>query len=60
MRILDMSISNINSPFIVNHWINGAIHPNNGDRNADVLDPAFGKVVRRVNLATKSDVDNWN
>lgn len=38
------------------HWLNGQPDPLRGGRRADVYDPAHGRVVRRVALASQADV----
>ena len=42
---------------IVDHWIAGRAAPGSGGRTAPVFDPATGREVGRVPLATAADVD---
>ncbi|GAA4741132.1 CoA-acylating methylmalonate-semialdehyde dehydrogenase [Actinomycetospora chibensis] len=41
----------------LHHWAGGAVLTSASDRVGDVLDPATGKVSRRVALASESDVE---
>ncbi|MDL5156059.1 CoA-acylating methylmalonate-semialdehyde dehydrogenase [Actinomycetospora termitidis] len=41
----------------LHHWAAGAVLKTDGDRFADVTDPATGAVTRQVALATEEDVD---
>ncbi|MGB9130523.1 MAG: aldehyde dehydrogenase family protein, partial [Thiobacillus sp.] len=38
-------------------WINGQRVPSHGGRMGDVFNPATGNVIRRVPLASQSDID---
>src|SRR5690348_16062480 len=40
----------------VSHWIGGAQAPGEGDRHADVFNPATGEVAAQVALGTANDV----
>ena len=39
------------------HWVDGKVWQGTSDRAGDVFDPATGKVVARVPLASTADVD---
>lgn len=52
-----MSITYINAPELITHWIDGKPSNITAGRTADVLDPALGKVARQVQLASEDDVN---
>ena len=52
-----MSLTYINAPETVTHWIDGRPHAGAGERRADVFDPAHGAVARKVALAGQAEVD---
>ncbi len=52
-----MSLTYTSAPDQIGHWINDAMKPGAGDRTAQVFDPALGKAVRTVCLATPAEVD---
>lgn len=52
-----MSFSYISAPDVIPHWIDGKPQESAGDRSVDVLDPAYGVVARKVQLAVDADVE---
>ena len=52
-----MSLTYIQAPDRITHWIDGEARPATGGRDAEVFDPAFGRVARRVELATEDEVN---
>ncbi len=52
-----MTLTYIQAPDHITHWIDGEARPATGERDAEIFDPAIGKVARHVGLATEDDVD---
>jgi methylmalonate-semialdehyde dehydrogenase [acylating] (EC 1.2.1.27) len=52
-----MSIHWTSAPARVSHWIDNEIHQGSGAGSSPVFDPAHGRVVRSVDLATEAEVD---
>ncbi|MEY3625112.1 MAG: hypothetical protein RL696_493, partial [Actinomycetota bacterium] len=39
------------------HWISGSAYTGTSDHRGEVFDPALGRVIRHVSLASQEDVD---
>jgi len=52
-----MSLTYINAPDTITHWIDGKPVESTGDQSKPVFDPALGEVARKVALASEADVN---
>ena len=52
-----MSLTYTNAPERIGHWISGEFRDGTSGHSSDVFDPALGKAVRKVSLASADEVD---
>ena len=52
-----MNLMHTTAPEHITHWIDNAAQPGDGNQHSPVFDPAYGKAVRTVGLATQNDVN---